>query len=198
MKLNLFRLRHHYSLLSGFYAVRTSMNLHEINLACAYIQLIRDELPDLKGVNDVISEDNGTLLLSGIYGLEVIRESEAVSDEVDFYTNWSRYCSAGFSVFREELLVLAKPCAFKKMIKNMINECHESMARLKAGSAEINDREHWIMTVQTNATRLKSVLNGARIDESWNWATLSGENCAGRIYVTEENIIDYPRCLLPN
>ena len=61
----IFGLTHKYSRLPGivYYAVATSMGLEELNLACAYLQLLRDELPNLEGVEDCIGESDGINLL---------------------------------------------------------------------------------------------------------------------------------------
>ena len=198
MRENIYRLTHHYSLLSGFFGVKTEMMLHAFNVACAYIQLLRDDLPYLQGVEDTIGEDNGSALLARIYGLEVITKSEAVTDEVDFYTNWNLYCGAGLDEFRADFLTQARPNAFSEVIKVMRDECHEAISRLKAEEFEVDDQVSWIATVETNAQRLESVLSGEPIPESWNWKTLHGEACTGRVYVTGGDMNDYPGCLLSN
>ncbi|CDG89883.1 hypothetical protein XBP1_690001 [Xenorhabdus bovienii str. puntauvense] len=89
--MNIYKLSHHYSLLHSFYGIKTDMNFHNLNLICAYLQLIRNELPELKGVEDVLGEDNGSALLATVCGMDIIREKQGAGSFSHLHTVWLTY-----------------------------------------------------------------------------------------------------------
>lgn len=68
------QLSHYYSKLRGirFYAIRTNMSLEDVNLACGYLQLLRDQLPIFQTVEDDLGEVEGVELFCCLYGCEPI------------------------------------------------------------------------------------------------------------------------------
>ncbi|MDE9447686.1 hypothetical protein KKJ04_19450 [Xenorhabdus bovienii] len=84
------------------------MNFHNLNLICAYLQLIKDELPELKGVENVLGEDNGSALLATVYGMDIIREKQPYSAELDLYENWNDYCGGKLETLAFEMLCLVR------------------------------------------------------------------------------------------
>lgn len=61
--MNVYKLEHQYSRSHKFYGVRTTLTFHELNVLCAYLQLLDFELPRIDGAEDTIAEDNGEKLL---------------------------------------------------------------------------------------------------------------------------------------
>lgn len=57
--MNVYKLEHQYSRSHKFYGVRTTLTFHELNVLCAYLQLLHFELPRIDGAEDTIAEDNG-------------------------------------------------------------------------------------------------------------------------------------------
>ncbi|WP_433668922.1 hypothetical protein [Klebsiella michiganensis] len=65
--MNVYKLEHQYSRSHKFYGVRTTLTFHELNVLCAYLQLLHFELPRIDGAEDTIAEDNGEKLLKTIF-----------------------------------------------------------------------------------------------------------------------------------
>lgn len=65
--MNFYKLEHEYSRSHKFYGVRTTLTFHELNVLCAYLQLLHFELPRIDGAEDTIAEDNGAKLLKTIF-----------------------------------------------------------------------------------------------------------------------------------
>ena len=82
-----------YSGLSGFFGVRTGYDLEELNQVCAYLQLVRYDLPCFSIVDDGLCEDDVVNLLDQIYDCEKIVSDEPLScdGEIDLYENWETY-----------------------------------------------------------------------------------------------------------
>ncbi|WP_042857942.1 hypothetical protein [Dickeya sp. NCPPB 3274] len=190
--MSIFKLSHHYSSLSSFYGVKTDFDFHQLNLACAYIQLIRDELPDLQGVDDVVGEDNGSALLESIYNMEIIKEECNFNGEVDFYENWNEYCVVKLKSLALNMLEYAKPDVFKIVIMNMIDECHDSITRFNKDDLDNEDRDVWIPVIQQNIIRLSQIADGEAVCKSWGWQTLSGSSLNGRVFVKGNGEKDIP------
>lgn len=107
------KLSHYYSLLSDFYGVKTELNLHELNIRCAYLQLLHYELLRIEGAEDNLGEDSGSALLTTVFGVEPIYEYQDYSQTLNFYDNWNEYCDGRLDDYMSEIRLVAKPGAFK-------------------------------------------------------------------------------------
>ncbi|MEP8684173.1 hypothetical protein ABKW01_02650 [Enterobacter hormaechei] len=87
--MNVYKLEHEYSRSHKFYGVRTTLTFHELNVLCAYLQLLHFELPRIDGAEDTIAEDNGEKLLKTIFNAESVYEEEKYSQTLDFHDNWN-------------------------------------------------------------------------------------------------------------
>ncbi len=78
------------SKLSEFFAVKTGYFLEELNQICAYLQLVRYDLPLFATVDDVLQENDVVNLLDEIYDCQKIVSDEPLScdGEIDLYYNW--------------------------------------------------------------------------------------------------------------
>ncbi|WP_214211848.1 hypothetical protein [Rosenbergiella australiborealis] len=72
--------------------MRTTLTFHELNVLCAYLQLLHFELPRIDGAEDTIAEDNGGKLLKTIFNAESVYEEENYSQTLVFHDNWNEYC----------------------------------------------------------------------------------------------------------
>lgn len=118
--MNVYKLEHEYSRLHKFYGVRTTLTFHELNVLCAYLQLLHFELLRIDGAEDTIGEDNGEKLLKTIFNIEPVYEEKKYSHVLDFHDNWNDYCGGRLSEYMYEIIQVARPDAYKKLLQNMI------------------------------------------------------------------------------
>ncbi|ELS6025033.1 hypothetical protein R5Q34_004576 [Salmonella enterica] len=188
--MNTYKLTHFYSRLHGFYGVRTDLNLHQLNLACAYLQLIRYELPYLHGAEDTIGEDNGCTLLSAIYGMEPIFEEAPYSAELDFYENWDVYCGGMLHSIESEIIGCAKPNVYQSIIMSLINDCQECLKVAFETQPERDPAR--VAAVLENIDRLTRIAKGEAVNPAWGWRSIDGGSLDGRVFVRNDGERDLP------
>ena len=191
--MNTYKLTHFYSRLHGFYGVRTELNLHQLNLVCAYLQLMRYDLPYLHGAEDTISEDTCCTLLSAIYGMVPISEETPYSAELDLYENWDVYCGGMLHSIEFEIIGCAKPNAYQTIIMSLINDCQEC---LKAAFKTQSERDPArVNAVFENIDRLTRIAKGEAVNPAWGWRSVDGTPLDGRIFVRKDGERDLPAFL---
>ncbi|EEE2004206.1 hypothetical protein CI266_004616, partial [Salmonella enterica subsp. enterica serovar Kotte] len=159
-KTYIYQLKHHYSRLQKFCAVRTDMTIDEINVACAYIQLIRYQLPVTEGPEDCIGEEAGMTLLNRLFSAEPVTDECDIDDEVDLYWNWEEYC--GGRLDADEINQhYAQAGAYKAVLEIMIAEAQESIERVESNRARKGwyyegREEEYIQKVTANIPRLQT------------------------------------------
>jgi len=196
--MNVYKLSHRYSRLNSFYGVKTALSYYELNILCAYIQLLQYELSIPYGADDAIAEDNGAALLHAIFGLEVIREEEPYGLELDFYYNWDEYCCSRLEECLEEILAVAKPDAFRELLKNMADEWRDAIRRYNEGRFYLDSPDDWINEKEKNICRLQSVIDGGAVAPEWGWRTQDGSDSAGKVFVRNDGKPDFPTINLEN
>lgn len=189
-----YKLSHHYSRLHGFYGVKTEFDIHQINLACAYLQLIRHDLPLVEGTEDTIGGDNGAALLSAIYGMDMLTNEEPYIAELDFYDNWNEYCGGKLHSIEDEIINIAMPNVYQAVILSMINDSQEMLKKLY--SRDLSDENLVrIDAILTNLKRLTTIAKGEAVDPSWGWRSVENSNIGGWIYVRNDGVKDIPSFL---
>lgn len=193
------QLSHYYSKLRGvrFYAIRTNMSLEDVNLACGYLQLLRDQLPIFQTVEDDLGEVEGVELLSSLYGCEPIiinlrpsakisqalvrrysrdtittRKRVRVDGVIDFYENWNDYAVHDDKRIRmnEFAQIGAKIAILNLMLKD---------ARRNSTNASA--------TKGTNIVeRIEAIRGGALVTAEWRLKTLTGGPYVGTIFLGSE------------
>ncbi|EJF2737319.1 TPA: hypothetical protein OOF39_004529 [Kluyvera ascorbata] len=191
--MNTFKLTHSYSRLHGFYGVRTDLDLHQLNLICAYLQLMRYDLPYLHGAEDTIGEDNGCVLLSAIYGMEPIFKETSYAAELDFYENWNVYCGGMLHSIEFEITGCAKPNVYSAIIMSLINDCQECLKVAFETQPERDPAR--VSAVLENIDRLTRIAKGEAVDPAWGWRSIDGEALDGRIFVRKDGVRDLPSFL---
>ncbi|ECB2552943.1 hypothetical protein EVU20_22070 [Salmonella enterica subsp. enterica serovar Java] len=191
--MNTYKLTHFYSRLHGFYGVRTDLDLHQLNLVCAYLQLMRYDLPYLQGAEDTIGEDNGCALLSVIYGMEPVRKETPYTAELDFYENWNDYCGGKLHSIEFEIIGCAKPNVYSAIIMSLINDCQQSLVHAFKHETDIDPA--WISNVRENIDRLIGLIKGEAVDPAWGWRSIDGEALDGRIFIRKDGERDLPAFL---
>ena len=91
--MNQFRIFHYYSRLQSFYGVRTNYDWRKLNLICAYLQLLRDELPCFIEVDDGLCENDIVEILNKLYDCQKIISEKPFNwdKELDLVDNWDDY-----------------------------------------------------------------------------------------------------------
>ncbi len=159
MKLT-FRITHEYSTLKGFFGVRTSYNLEELNYICAYLQLVRYDLPLFGTVDDVLGEDDVVAILGQFYDCLSIVSQRPPSDVdcygvVELYSNWEHY-AVGADRKKLHLLAGMRGVQFAVVDRMLLQ------ARKHA-----NDESGRLYVSQ-----LEFIRNGGVVPEEWKLATL--------------------------
>ncbi|EBF9323880.1 hypothetical protein EWD79_22135 [Salmonella enterica subsp. enterica serovar Java] len=191
--MNTYKLTHFYSRLHGFYGVRTDLNLHQLNLVCAYLQLMRYDLPYLHGAEDTIGEDSCRTLLSAIYGMEPIFEETPYSAELDLYENWDAYCGGMLHSIESEIIGSAKPNVYQSIIMSLINDCQEC---LKVAFETQSERDPArVSAVMENIDRLTRIAKGEAVNPAWGWRSIDGSPLDGRIFIRKDGERDLPSFL---
>lgn len=190
--MTVYKLSHYYSRLRDFYGVKTELTLHELNIRCAYLQLLYYELPCIEGAEDTLGEDSGVALLTALFGVEPIYEYQDYSQALDFYDNWNEYCGGRLENYMSEIRLVAKPGAFKKLLDIMTIDCRESISRYLAGQFEPNNSDRWLNTVNNNIVRLQHLIDGGAVESEWCWRTTGEPSCTGRVYVRNNDKPDLP------
>ncbi|EBY5505860.1 TPA: hypothetical protein ACG65H_003775 [Escherichia coli] len=191
--MNTYKLTHFYSRLHGFYGVRTDLNLHQLNLVCAYLQLMRYDLPYLHGAEDTIGEDSCRTLLSAIYCMEPIFEETPYSAELDLYENWDLYCGGMLHSIESEIIGSAKPNVYQAIIMSLINDCQEC---LKVAFETQSERDPArVSAVMENIDRLTRIAKGEAVNPAWGWRSIDGAPLDGRIFIRKDGERDLPSFL---
>lgn len=190
--MNVYKLEHEYSRSHDFYGVRTMLTFHELNVLCAYLQLLHFELPRIDGAEDTIGEDNGKELLKIIFNIEPVNEEEEYSQTLDFHNNWNEYCGGRLSEYMYEIIQVARPDAYKKLLQNMIAESRDAIRRYREGKFWLENPDKWISNVESNIQRLHHLVEGDAVKPEWGWQTMGGASCTGRAYVRNDNQPDVP------
>jgi hypothetical protein len=190
--MNVYKLSHRYSRFNSFYGVKAAMTFHELNIMCAYIQLLQYELPVPQGAEDTIGMENGAALLAAIFDLVIVREEMPCIRTLDFYDNWNEYCGGDLNGYQNEIRAVAKPDAFRAQLTNMADECRDSILRYHAGAFFLDSPEKWVSETEKNIDRLRFVINGGAVAPEWAWRTQGGSDCAGKVFVRHDGEPDYP------
>ncbi|HBE0914703.1 TPA: hypothetical protein KL033_002124 [Salmonella enterica subsp. enterica serovar 4,[5],12:i:-] len=190
--MNVYKLEHQYSRSHKFYGVRTTLTFHELNVLCAYLQLLHFELPRIDGAEDTIAEDNGEKLLKTIFNAESVYEEEKYSQTLDFHDNWNEYCGGRLGEYMHEIIQVARPDAYKKLLQNMIAECRDAISRYREGKFWLENPDKWRSDVESNIHRLHHLVEGDTVKPEWGWQTMGGASCTGRVYVRNDNQPDVP------
>jgi hypothetical protein len=190
--MNIYKLEHQYSLLHKFYAARTSLTFHELNIRCAYLQLLYFELPRIDGAEDTIGEDSGKELLKAVFNIEPVYAEQRCSQTLDFYDNWNEYCGGRLNECMPEIIQVARPDTYKKLLGNMIIECRDAISRYREGKFWLENPEKWLSDVGSNIHRLQQLLDGDAVKPEWGWTMIGRTLCSGRVYVRNDNKPDFP------
>jgi len=188
--MNTYELTHQYSRLYGFFGVKTDFQLHEMNLACAYLQLIRLELPLLPGAEDVIGEDDGSSLLISLFDMEPVTEALPSTIKVDFYENWNEYCGSKLDSIESEIIDIAKPGAYRAVIQSMIKNCRDSLENCWIENTE--EEKEYLTKVNLSIERLSAFLDGQPVDPAWGWRTLENVPLDGSVFAEKDGVKDIP------
>jgi hypothetical protein len=178
-----YELTHKYC--SGFEYIKTNLSFHELNIRCAYIQLLRDDLPDFARSGDSIYADDAAELLQKIFGVEILR-LENKSDlfqikrnsveKLDLYENWNEF--ACDDKYKNEIKLVAKSGAFKEVLKvvmkfNSYRDFHS------------DEKQRFLEGIQ-------KLIEGCQVEPNWNFKNISGEDLTGRVYVRNDDAPDLP------
>lgn len=173
--MKIFQLTHYYSMLRGFYGVCTQMSLEDLNLACAYLQLLHYQLPDFETVEDDLGEVEAVALLSQLYGCKPLnsrRVITTVDGVIDLYDNWIDYVLSDSK--RTAISKLARPGAklaiLKEMLKNVLR----------------NIRQHPTLKEVKTMKQLEAIISGNLVSLEWGLKTLSGNPYVGRIVLSDQ------------
>lgn len=191
--MNTYKLTHHYSRLCGSFAVKTDFNLHQLNLACAYIQLIRIDLPDVPGAEDGICEDDGEKILCKLYGMKGVDEPP-YDAELDFYDNWNDYCGGRLDDLTFEIINIARPGAYRAVIESMIENCRDSLENHWV--REGDDEKAYVDKIQSSIERLSMLLEGKPVDPAWGWRSPENLSLDGRVFIHQDGERDIPAFLM--
>lgn len=146
------------------------MSVEEINLACAYLQLVRDQLPGcLETVEDVLTEVKVVPLLCSLYGCKLANNREVTTADsvIDLYDNWNEYAIKAIKI--SEISKLARPRAKLAILEEMILNAKSNVSHQpKPKQIEIIDR-------------LTAIKSGSLVTLDWGLKTLGGEPYLGRI-----------------
>lgn len=178
MTAKIIQLTHYYSRLRGswFYAVRTDISLEDLNLACAYLQLLRYQLPSfLETVEDDLGEVEAVPLLSQLYRCESLisrRAITTVDGVIDLYDNWNEYVVPASK--RTAIGKLARPGAKLAILEEMLKNAKRNMTQHPTPKqAEI-------------IKQLEAIKSGSLVSVEWGLKTLNGNPYVGRIVLSDQ------------
>lgn len=169
-------LTHYYSKLRGvkFYSVRTRVSLEDLNLTCAYLQLLRHQLPCFDTVEDGLGEVEGMELLARFYGCEpiVTKKTLKVDGVIDFYDNWKYYAIQERN--KSAINQLARPGAKLAIVDEMLKDAVQKI-------------DHYPTPAQLDVIKkLGAISSGVSVGADWELQTLSGNIYTGRIVASSE------------
>ncbi|WP_272570118.1 hypothetical protein [Providencia sp. PROV255] len=182
--MNKFRITHTYAIRKDdFYAIETTMSLHQVNMAVAYLQFMHFNLPTFNFLNDGLCELDIIVLMHRIYGAHVITDRTAIEAEVDLYVNWEHHLSRIQKILYE-IQEIARPGVNESILFHLWEMGHRIMPMIKQTNPALYDE------AQLQLPRIERVLNGAPVDLSWGWESFDGEPCDGIIY-TKQSTPDF-------
>ena len=172
------KLTHAYTNLykNKFFGIKTDWSFEDINLACAYIQKMRDYLPILPYGDDVVGEDDGIEILHSFYGFEKLYKNTEYDYILDFYDNWEEYCCG--RIYPNNILN-------KFAVENASIKIFEVMKKIMLGlegwyrDSDHFDEQCWNDVIQ----QLSAVIQGSPVLPEWQWKTIDGKFIpSGKIY----------------
>lgn len=172
------QLTHYYSIFRGrrFYGVRTDMSVEEVNLACAYLQLVRDQLPGcLETVEDGLGEVEAVPLLCSLYGCEPLINLQATTTAdsvIDLFDNWNDYAIEAGK--RSAINKLARTGTKLAILEEMILNAKSNVSyQPKPKQIEI-------------INQLEAIKSGSLVTMEWGMKTLGGEPYLGKIVRSDQ------------
>ena len=191
--MTIYRLSHYYSnYVKDFYGVKTALTLHELNIRCAYLQLLHLELPLLLGAENTLDESSGVALLRTLYDIEPVYECQNYLQALNLYDNWNEYCGGRLENYVSEIRQVAKPGAFKRLLEIKIIDCRVTISRYLSGEIEPDNPDRWLSTLNKNIVRLQQLVDGGSVESEWGWRTIGEPSCTGRVYVRNNDKPDLP------
>ncbi|KSG31848.1 hypothetical protein AO946_08965 [Pseudomonas aeruginosa] len=157
--------------------VNTHLSFEDLQIACAYLQVLRDQLPCFSTVSDVLTPEQAVKLLTKLYG--GAPPSKGRARTIDLYDNWDEYALLllpGHQVksaermarrerYQEALLRLARPGARLSIIQVMLEE------------AILRAREDRGAALQ----KLHLIQDGSEVPKDWQLAVLCGTPYTGAL-----------------
>lgn len=74
--------------------------------------------------------------------------------------------------YMHEIIQVARPDAYKKLLQNMIAECREAFSRYREGKFWLENPDKWISDVKNNIHRLHHLVEGDAVKPEWVWQTM--------------------------
>ncbi|EKH6496487.1 MULTISPECIES: hypothetical protein [Enterobacterales] len=182
--MNKFRITHTYATRKDdFYAIETMMNLHQVDLAVAYLQFMHFNLPTFNFLNDGLCELDVIVLMHRIYGANIITDRTAIKAEVDLYVNWEHQLSRIHKTL-PELHEIARPGVNEGILFHLWEMGNRILPMLKQTNQALYDE------ALLQLPRIDRVLKGTSVDPAWGWESFDGERCDGNLY-TKQSTPDF-------
>jgi len=152
------------------------MSVEDAHLACAYLQLIRDQLPGfLETVEDGLGEVEAVPLLCSLYGCKPLinRQANTAADSlIDLFDNWNDYAIEASK--RSAINKLARPGTKLAILEEMILNAKSNVSHQpKPKQIEI-------------INQLEAIKSGSLVTMEWGMKTLGGEPYLGRIIRSDQ------------
>lgn len=173
--MNIIQITHYYSLLTKKYFIQTEKSIEEVNLICAYLQLIREDLPCMNALtDDDLTEDFMVEILAKFYDCQKIVSKRNIDNKsaavIDLYDNWEEYAlKADVDYLNQNF---ARKGIYKAVIEQILLEARESCGR----HPKDLEKERLEQLEQ-----LEFIKKGGNVPQSWKLRTLSGSDYTGSI-----------------
>ncbi|WGM03513.1 hypothetical protein [Arsenophonus nasoniae] len=148
---------------NNFYGVEADLTLEDFQHACAYVQIVRDGLPVLSScLDDCVGDWDGVILLNRFYGFKPIYKMIKPDEIIDFYDNWHEYVLKNDVNKINQFAVIN---ASRKIVEFFCEKIEKT----------IQDFPHFEIELK----RLRLLLNGECVEETWNWQRIDAKYLTG-------------------
>lgn len=148
-----------------------------MNYYCAYLQCIREQLPLLSCVEDVLNEMSSMVLLHDLYGMRKVTTSQPYDGCIDLHQNWIDYCvcSDDFNSSFKSVAVTDASISVLKLMRGCVIENISTFKRV-----ESHEYKQALLELQ----RLEKVIQGECILPEWEWRNINEVSLEGKRFLS--------------
>ncbi|HCA5183459.1 TPA: hypothetical protein MW242_003093 [Acinetobacter baumannii] len=188
--MNKIRITHYYTNLPPIFGIETELSVDEISKALYYLTTLHSQMPSLDCNEDTLSEDTAVRILDKLYSEKFNLHSIKLDQDQAF--NWDAVLDlyeieSDHHTYRTNEIFeeINAKFATSDVELALLQDASEEIAKIQSDFDEINDVSS-SDSYHRDIARLKMILTGAPIPESWEVINLQRKDLTGSSYEPSE------------